>query len=93
LRAGASAITMGTQRPDDAEDAVTNSGLVINAFWLIASAVNFLLLIGVIVGLTYVVIRLFRWVSASRRHDREIASLRGRVARLEGSDPVDPSSD
>jgi hypothetical protein len=58
---------------------VDDAGLSINAAWVIVSALNFLLLIGLIVLFA----RFVRWILATRRHDAEISSLQLRVTRLE----------
>ena len=53
-----------------------------DAFWIVVSALNFVLLVAVVYG----VIRLARWFTVGRRHAAaDMADLRERVAQIEAA--------
>lgn len=60
----------------------------INAFWIVVSALNFVLLIAVV----YAVIRFVRWFFVGRQREAaEVADLRERVAQLEAAEDRHPA--
>ncbi|MFN8623710.1 MAG: hypothetical protein U0869_23460 [Chloroflexota bacterium] len=63
-------------------------GLMINAWWIVVSVLNFAIGIAVIAG----IVLLVRWLLVTRpRAAREKAELRQRVARLEAALFADPA--
>jgi hypothetical protein len=59
----------------------------INGFWIVISALNFV----VVIAAVYAVIRVARWFSVRRRRETaELADLRQRVSLLEAADDRSP---
>jgi len=58
-----------------------DAGFSIDAFWVVMSALDFILLVAVVYG----AIRLFQWALAMGQRNHDIEELKARILRLESS--------